>query len=230
MPPEDLAARRTPSSTARACRARCCRCRTGPGRGTPPALADDTSAAIVDRYLRAGAAGPEVVAVTNNHYDEDGLFGIWLLLERPADGAPERALAIAAAEAGDFATWTDPWAARVAIAAMAMAERATTPFPEVGRALARAGGRDPAGALYLAILPRVGGLLADPERYRDGLGGGVGGGGGRPRAARGGRRDDRGPPGRRPGDRACARARCTTWPCTRASRACASSPPCPTAP
>jgi hypothetical protein len=49
---------------------------------------------------------------------------------------------------------------------MAMAERATTPFPEVGRALARAGGRDPAGALYRAILPRVGGLLADPDRYR----------------------------------------------------------------
>ena len=49
---------------------------------------------------------------------------------------------------------------------MAMAERGTTPFPEVGRALAGAGGRDPAGALYLAILPRVGGLLADPDRYR----------------------------------------------------------------
>jgi hypothetical protein len=137
-----------------------------PGAGTPPALAADTSAEIVDRYLRAGAAGPAVAAVTNNHYDEDGLFGIWMLLERPAEGAPERRLAIAAAEAGDFGTWTDPWAARAAIAAMAMAERATTPFPEVGRALARAGGGDPAGALYGAILPRVGGLLADPERYR----------------------------------------------------------------
>ncbi len=137
-----------------------------PDAGTPAALAADTSALIVDRYLRAGAAGPAVAAVTNNHYDEDGLFGIWMLLERPAVTAPERGLAIAAAEAGDFGTWTDPWAARAAIAAMAMAERATTPFPEVGRALAGAGGRDPAGALYLAILPRVGGLLADPERYR----------------------------------------------------------------
>lgn len=137
-----------------------------PRAGTPPALAADTSAEIVDRYLRAGAAGPEVAVVTNNHYDEDGLFGIWMLLERPAEGAPQRRLAIAAAEAGDFGTWTDPWAARAAIAAMAMAERATTPFPEVGRALAGAGGRDPAGALYLAILPRVGGLLADPARYR----------------------------------------------------------------
>ena len=137
-----------------------------PDAGTPPGLAADTSAEIVDRYLRAGAGGPSVAAVTNNHYDEDGLFGIWMLLEQPPEDAPQRRLAIAAAEAGDFGTWSDPWAARAAIVAMAMAERVTTPFPEVGRALARAGGRDPAGALYLAILPRVGGLLADPQRYR----------------------------------------------------------------
>ena len=137
-----------------------------PRSGTPAGLAADTSALIVDRYLRAGAGGPEVRAITNNHYDEDGLLGIWMLMAQPAEGSPERALAIAAAEAGDFGTWTDPWAARVAIACMAMAERSTTPFPEVGRALARAGGRDPAGELYVAILPRTGGLLADPERYR----------------------------------------------------------------
>lgn len=136
-----------------------------PDSGTPAALAADTSALIVNRYLRSKTAGPELRAVTNNHYDEDGLLGIWLLLERPAEGSPERALALAAAEAGDFGTWTDPWAARVAIAAMAMAERDRTPFPEVGRALARAGATDPAGQLYLAILPRTGGLLADPERY-----------------------------------------------------------------
>lgn len=137
-----------------------------PGGGTPEGLRDDTSALIVDRYLDAGAAGEEVRAVTNDHYDEDGLFGIWLLLERPAAGSPERALAIAAGEAGDFSTWTDPWAPRVAIASMAMAERHMTPFPEVGRIHARSAGRDPAGLLYRAILPRTAGLLADPERYR----------------------------------------------------------------
>ena len=137
-----------------------------PGSGTPAGLRADTSALIVDRYLDVPAGGEEIGAVTNDHYDEDGLFGIWLLLERPAPGSPERALAIAAGEAGDFSTWTDPWAARVAIAAMAMAERHMTPFPEVGRILARAGGRDPAGLLYRAILPRTGSLLADPERYR----------------------------------------------------------------
>jgi hypothetical protein len=118
------------------------------------------------RYLAAGADGPEVHAVTNNHYDEDGLFAIWLLLERPPQGSPERALAVAAAEAGDFGTWTDPWAPRAAIASMSMAERGATPFPDVGRILATAGTVDPAGRLYRAILPRVAGLLADPARYR----------------------------------------------------------------
>ena len=137
-----------------------------PGSGTPDPLRADTSALIVERYLACDPDGPEVAAVTNNHYDEDGLLGIWLLLERPPAGAPERALAVAAAEAGDFGTWTDPWAPRVAIAAMAMAERATTPFPEVGRILATAGGRDPAGQLYRALLPRTGPLLADPGRHR----------------------------------------------------------------
>jgi hypothetical protein len=137
-----------------------------PDSGTPDALAADTSALIVDAYLRAGAAGPDVSAVTTNHYDEDGLLGIWLLLERPPEGSPQRLLALAAAEAGDFGTWTDPWAARVAIAAMAMAERSTTHLPEVGRALARTAGGNPAGELYSAILPHTGPLLADPGRFR----------------------------------------------------------------
>jgi len=136
------------------------------GSGTPRGLAADTSAAIVDRYLDAGAAGPAVDAVTNNHFDEDGLFGIWLALERPPRGGAERRLALAAAEAGDFGTWTDPDAARCALAAMAMAEPATTPLPAARAAVAGAGGRDPAGALYEAILPEVGPLLADPERAR----------------------------------------------------------------
>jgi hypothetical protein len=137
-----------------------------PDSGTPPALAADTSAAIVDRYLRAGAAGPEVGVATNNHFDEDGLFGLWLLLERPGDSDPRRALALAAAEAGDFGTWRDPWAARCALAAMAMAERGTTPFPAVLRALAPNASRDPSGAIYAALLPHVGRLLGDPGRYR----------------------------------------------------------------
>ena len=44
------------------------------GSGTPEALAADTSAQIVVRYLDGRGRGSPVRAVTNNHFDEDGLF------------------------------------------------------------------------------------------------------------------------------------------------------------
>ncbi|MEQ8834827.1 MAG: hypothetical protein RIB67_10360 [Miltoncostaeaceae bacterium] len=137
-----------------------------PAAGTPPQLAADTSALIAVRYLQGDAAGPPVDTVTCDHYDEDGLMALWLLLDRPGADDPARALAVAAAEAGDFQTWTDPVAAKVAIAAMRMAERGHSPFPEVARILAGGRGRDPAGDLYLAVLPRVRRLLEDPGRHR----------------------------------------------------------------
>ncbi len=136
-----------------------------PNGRTPAALEADTSAGIVARYLDAAPSGPAVGVVTNNHFDEDGLLAAFLLLERPPPGEL-RARAIAAAEAGDFQTWTDPAAAWCAISLMAMAERPTTPLPDVMRALNRAGAHDPAGAITIALLPHVAGVLGDPDRYR----------------------------------------------------------------
>jgi hypothetical protein len=136
-----------------------------PDGDTPPRLVADTSTEIAARYVDLPAGGDEVRVVTNNHFDEDGLLAAWVVLQREPPG-PRRELAIAAAEAGDFHTWRDPWAARCAIALMAMAERTTTPFPEVVRALNHAGGHDPAGDLCRALLLRVAPLLDDPERFR----------------------------------------------------------------
>lgn len=136
-----------------------------PGCATPHAFAAVTATGIVDRYLRHGAAGPEVGAVTNNHYDVDGILSAWLLLAAPPAEAPERALALAAAEAGDFATWTDPWALRAAITLVGLAERHSTPLGAVRAALAPGVVRDPAGPLQEAVLPRVGRVLRDPERF-----------------------------------------------------------------
>lgn len=136
-----------------------------PDGDAPPQLAADTSTEIAARYVDLPPAGAEVAVVTNNHFDEDGLLAAWVALNGEGPG-PRRELAIGAAEAGDFHTWRDPWGARCAIALMAMAERATTPFPEVVRALNRAGGHDPAGALSRVLLPRVASLLDDPERFR----------------------------------------------------------------
>lgn len=135
-----------------------------PDGGVPGALAADSSAEIVVRYLLSDRTGPDVAIVTNNHYDEDGLLAAWLLLHRPpAESWP---LAVAAAEAGDFRTWSEPRDAWAALTMMAAAERATTPFPDVLRALNRTGGHDPAGAITDALMPHVGAMLHEPERFR----------------------------------------------------------------
>ena len=134
-----------------------------PDGGVPDAFAADTSAEIVVRYLQRDHDGPEVDTVTNNHFDEDGMLASWLLLARPAREL--WSAAIAAAEAGDFHTWTDPRAAWTAMAIMAAAERPTSPFPDVLRALNRAGATDPAGTVTLALLPHMESMVTEPERF-----------------------------------------------------------------
>ncbi len=60
-----------------------------PGLPTPPHCAADTSAEMVFRYLDRGAdlhQGARVV--TNNHFDQDGLAGVYALL--CPDGALRR--------------------------------------------------------------------------------------------------------------------------------------------
>jgi|GEM_PF-304845 len=137
-----------------------------PGCATPRALADVTAAGIVDRYLRARPGGPPVHVVSDNHYDVDGVIAAWMLLTRPAEDAPARRLAREAGEAGDFGTWRDPRALQAALALAALAERGTSPLAAVRAALAPGATRDPAGALHEAVLPRVGRVLDDPERFR----------------------------------------------------------------
>src|SRR5262245_39388600 len=72
-----------------------------PASGTPAALKADTSAEIAMKYLGQPAFQVDAPAVTNNHFDEDGLVGIFALLN------PDRALAgreryVDVASAGDF--------------------------------------------------------------------------------------------------------------------------------
>lgn len=137
-----------------------------PAAGAPEWLLADTATEMADRYLRLDPVGPEVGLVTNDHVDADGMLGAWMLLDSPRPGSPDRALAIAAAEAGDFGTWTDPRAAWVAIALMALAEPATSPIPAVRTAFHPGRAREPIGRLVRAVLPRIPRLLADPEAYR----------------------------------------------------------------
>jgi hypothetical protein len=50
------------------------------GAGTPEELADDLSTQIAFRYLDRPAMHVSADAVSNNHFDEDGLCGIFAVL------------------------------------------------------------------------------------------------------------------------------------------------------
>jgi hypothetical protein len=60
-------------------------------------LAGDTSTAIVFNYLDAPAFHVHAEAASNNHFDEDGLLGIFALLA-PGEAMARRALIIDAAQ------------------------------------------------------------------------------------------------------------------------------------
>src|SRR5438309_948341 len=72
-----------------------------PGSGTPEALADDLSTQIAFRYLDDPSFHVDADAVSNNHFDEDGLCGIFALVH-PHEALEQRTLLIDVASAGDF--------------------------------------------------------------------------------------------------------------------------------
>lgn len=75
-----------------------------PKSGTHKDLKADTSAEIVFNYLDSPAFHVAAEAVTNNHFDEDGLVGVFTLIE-PEAACAMRELLCDAARAGDFATY-----------------------------------------------------------------------------------------------------------------------------
>ena len=66
--------------------------------------------------------------VSNNHFDEDGLVGIFTLIA-PLMATRHRALLLDAAQAGDFGVFADRHAARIAFTLSAYANAETSPLP-----------------------------------------------------------------------------------------------------
>jgi hypothetical protein len=100
-----------------------------PKSGTPVELKRDTSAEIAFAYLDSPQFHVQVEAVSNNHFDEDGLVGIFALLE-PETAERHRALLVDAAQAGDFGFFTRRDAARIAFTLSAFADAETSPLPK----------------------------------------------------------------------------------------------------
>lgn len=103
-----------------------------PGMDSPADLADDLSAQIAFRYVDAGMdRHGDAEIVTNNHFDQDGLAGVFALTS-PDVAIRHRALIEDLAAAGDFGTYRDRRAARLSavVSVWALGANANDPYPE----------------------------------------------------------------------------------------------------
>lgn len=132
-----------------------------PGLPTPPGCGADTSAQMVFRYLDRGAdlhGGAQVV--TNNHFDQDGLAGIYALVHSE-EAFQHRPLLEGLAAAGDFAIADDRHAARLSMAVAALSDPARSPLGRMPK-----DDDDPGARLYTAALELLPGWLEDVDRCR----------------------------------------------------------------
>lgn len=133
-----------------------------PKSGTPAEVKDDLSAGIVFRYLETPALHVEAEVASNSHFDQDGLVGLYALLE-PEEARRRRDLLLDVAAAGDFATYRFREAARAAFALAAFADPELSPLDA---ALFSPPYAELTAALHHELLGRVPELVDHPERYR----------------------------------------------------------------
>ncbi len=133
-----------------------------PGAPTPPDLRDDLSAQIAFHALAQPALFDGIEAVTNNHFDQDGLVSAFTLLH------PELALArrdqlIDIARAGDFGTFVSRDSAKMAMVIAALDDDGRSPV--AAEQLAQSYPQR-CGALYEWTLPRLLEIVDDLDRWR----------------------------------------------------------------
>lgn len=124
-----------------------------PASGSPGELKADLSAEIVFNFLDwpdAQSVQDRAEAVSNNHFDEDGLVGIFALLN-PQAAQEERELLLDIATAGDFGTYKNREAAQVSFVLQAWAQPDKSPL---NRAVFRRPYDEVTSILYEELLPR----------------------------------------------------------------------------
>src|SRR5262245_24682080 len=133
-----------------------------PKSGSPRELRGDTSTAIVFNYLDAPRFHVASEAVSNNHFDEDGLVGIFAMLQ-PVMARRHRDLLIDVAQAGDFGVFERRHAARIAFALSAYADPESSPLPA---ALFTRPYADLASELYIQLLDVLPRLIEGVDDFR----------------------------------------------------------------
>lgn len=129
-----------------------------PGNSTPVGLKADLSAEIVFNYLDNPQEHIDVPAASNNHFDEDGLVGLWALLN-PDEAQDWRDFLLEVAAAGDFGVCRNRDAARVSFILSAWNTPELSPLKE---SVFKQPYSEVTMILYEELLPRFHKIL---ERY-----------------------------------------------------------------
>jgi hypothetical protein len=133
-----------------------------PVNATPANFKRDTSTETALAWVGEHDPRRVAAAVTNNHFDEDGLFSMFAVLA-PRRALRYRALLVDASRAGDFGTFRSRDAARLCFVVEAHADPGLSPLPRT----TFAGPEERrVAALYRALLPRLPAMLRDLARFR----------------------------------------------------------------
>ena len=100
--------------------------------------------------------------MTNNHFDQDGLVGLYVLID-PLAATRHRGLLIDVASAGDFGVFKSRTAVRINFAISAFADPETSPFP---KAMFDQPYPHMAAELYVRMLDVLPNLIAEPEAFK----------------------------------------------------------------
>ena len=132
-----------------------------PKSGTPGHLKRDTSAAIVFAYLDSPSCHVQADVVSNNHFDDDGLIGIFTLVDT-VTAHKYRELLLDAASAGDFGVFKSRDAARIAFTIRAYTDSEISPLSAEIFALPYL---EMAGQYYEQLLELMPSFLANINEY-----------------------------------------------------------------
>jgi len=133
-----------------------------PKSGTPFELKADTSAEIALKYLESPRFHVESEIVTNNHFDQDGLVGVFALTD-PTTATRHRNLLIDIASAGDFGVFKSREAARINFAVSAFSDSKTSPLP---KEVFSQSYPNMAAELYIRMLAVFPEIIADPNNFK----------------------------------------------------------------
>jgi len=133
-----------------------------PQNTTPAELKRDTSTEIAFAYLDLPEYHVDAEVASNNHFDQDGLAGLFVLLD-PKTARNHRELLIDVASAGDFGVFERLDAARISFLLSALVKPAGGFLSDDVFALPSV---EQDAACYRALLVEMPGILGDLESYR----------------------------------------------------------------